>query len=281
MALMKFHKSTSQTDVLKIKQFVFILLGLLIVLVGCTKSEYPRPTKEYYVNDFANALHPLTRDNILFEAENMYEYTKDFEENGGTQIVFATFVVQNEEEVFSYNLDALFNQWRIGKNNMGVLVPMFFLESVEDGITNLNFYDAYIIPGRQMEIYLTPDVQENFKESILFGSYSDDLDVRVMFLLYELKAFIYDEAYDLFWEWDETDLDVFIEAKENYVSTDDDLTMASMSWLIFLLSPYSSFWDKILTIVPVALFFLIGSGAFIRRSGGGGRSGGFWIFRRR
>lgn len=44
-------------------------------------------------------------------------------------MVFATFVVENEEDVFSYGLNALFNQWRIGKNNMGCVGPDVFYKS--------------------------------------------------------------------------------------------------------------------------------------------------------
>jgi hypothetical protein len=280
MALMKFRKSISQTEVLRTKQFIAFLLLMLVVLTGCTKNDYPRPTKDYYVNDFAQILHPVTRDFILYEADNMYGYTEDFEGNGGTQIVFATFVVENEDDVFAYDLNALFNQWRIGKNDMGVLVAMFFTESVVDEITYLNLEQAYIVPGLQMESVLTPPVQEDLLNATLFGTVSDDLDVSVMYLLYELKELIYDQAYDLLYEWDETDMEYFIQERNNYVYSSDDSALTSMSWLIFLFSPYSSFWDKAFTALPFVLMFLV-SGGLIVRKGGGGRTGGFWIFRKR
>lgn len=278
---MKFHKSTSPIKSWQVKYLIFVFIFILLNLMGCTKTEYPRPTREFYINDFADVLHPVTREFIFYEAENMYEYTKDFPDNGGTQIVFVTFVVENEDAVFTYDLNALFDQWRIGKNDMGVLVPMFFVEEVIEETTFLSLKQAYIIPGRQMEAILTPPVQEDLKATYLFGTFSDDLDVRVMCLLYELKTIIYDDAYDLSYEWDATDIDYFVQEKENYVFTDDDLAIASMSWLIYLFSPYSSLWDKIFSLIPIALIFVFSGGIFLRRSGGGGRTGGFWIFRKR
>lgn len=280
MALKQFRKSISQTEILRTKQFIVFLVLLLVVLTGCTKNDYPRPTRDYYVNDFAQTLHPVTREFLLYEANNMYEYTKDIDGNGGTQIVFATFVVEREEDVFSYDLNALFNQWRIGKNDMGVLVAMFFTESVVDEIVYSNLEQAYIVPGLQMESTLTPHVQEDLLNSTLFGTVSDDLDVSVMYLVYELKEFIYDQAYDLVYEWDETDIEYFVEEKDNFVYSNNDFGISSMSWLIFLFSPYSSFWDKALTALPFVILFITGGGLVVRK-GGGGRTGGFWIFRKR
>ena len=278
---MKFQQSTSLIKPWQAKYLVILIVVFLFILAGCTKTDYPRPTREYYVNDFADILHPVTRDYILYEAENMYEYTKDFPDNGGTQIVFATFVVENEEDVFSYDLNALFNQWRIGKNDMGVLVPMFFTEEVEGEITYLTLEQAYIIPGIQLEGVLTPPVQESLLGLTLFGTFSDDFDVKVMYLLYELKAIIYDESYDLLYEWGATDLELFEQDKANYVPVSDDLMVSSMGWLIYLFSSHSSIWDKLISFGAVGLFFLFSGGFFLRRSGGGGRTGGFWIFRRR
>lgn len=104
--------------------------------------------------------------------------------------------------------------------------------------------------------------------------------MKVVYLLYELKAIIYDESYDLLYEWDATDLDLFEQKKDNYVPVSDNLMVSFIGWLIYLFSSHSSIWDKLISFGVFGLFFLFSGGFFLRRSGGG-RTGDFGIFRRR
>lgn len=75
---MKFQQSTSLIKPWQVKYLVILITVFLFILTGCTKTDYPRPTREYCVNDFADILHPVTRDYILNEAENMYDILKIF-----------------------------------------------------------------------------------------------------------------------------------------------------------------------------------------------------------
>ena len=45
------------------------------MLFACTKDEYPRPTNQYYVNDYANILYQATRSSITREGERLYDVT--------------------------------------------------------------------------------------------------------------------------------------------------------------------------------------------------------------
>jgi hypothetical protein len=51
----------------------------MISLYGCRKDKYPDPTDDFYVNDFAYALHPYTQECIVSEGERLYEETKDIQ----------------------------------------------------------------------------------------------------------------------------------------------------------------------------------------------------------
>jgi uncharacterized protein len=115
---------------------IIVLLIALFELSACNNDsrEYPKPSREFYVNDYANAFHPLTKDLIVIGGEDLYEDTKDIEVIGGTQIVFASFLVESVDDITRYNKTDIFREWKIGKNDMGILVLFYFTEGVEDGI---------------------------------------------------------------------------------------------------------------------------------------------------
>jgi hypothetical protein len=57
--------------------------------------------------------------------------------------------------------------------------------------------------------------------------------------------------------------------------------MVSMNLVMYLISPYSSFWGKFGSILTLVMLVAIGGGSFIINRGGGGSSGGMGVFRRR
>ena len=119
---------------------ILLLASFLFVLSACQKDEYPRPTDAYYINDFANILYEATRDSIRREGERLYDWTQD-ETDGGSQLVIATFEVETLDEVANYDKTDLYRQWRIGDDDMGILVILFFVPFVEDEIDYLEFLE--------------------------------------------------------------------------------------------------------------------------------------------
>ncbi|MDD4184917.1 MAG: TPM domain-containing protein [Candidatus Izemoplasmatales bacterium] len=255
---------------------VIVVFGIISLFSGA--GEYPRPTNEFYVNDFANVLLPGTRATIVSEGERLYELTED-ETEGGAQIVIATFAVESIADIAKYNKTEIFRQWRIGKNDMGILVLLFFVEETTDDFTYLEFYECQIEPGIRMEQYLTPGIEGRIMdETIMSATWEDDLDMGVANLLYELLSLVYVDAYGY------SAFNYDMEEFEDYLVTysgDFDEDMVPMNLLMYLLSPYSSFWNKFSAILVMVLIGGFGGGALIANRGGGGTSGGMGVSRRR
>ena len=274
MAQMKFL-SLNLIKRIKVLNLILIVF-LLFVLSSCQKDEYPRPTNAYYINDFANILYEATRDSIRREGERLYELTQD-ETDGGAQLVIATFEVETEEDVANYDKTNLYRQWRIGDDDMGVLVILFFVPFVEDEITYLELVETQIEVGYRMEQYLVPGELGTIVNNTLYSEEDVELDIAVMHMVYELLSAMYTEIYD--YESFDYDLEVF----EQYLidhpdsSSDDEIPMG---WIIYLLSPYAT-WGERLSIALPFLFFMFLGGGLIKNVGGGGSSGGMGIFRRR
>lgn len=276
MVPMRYHKLIFQTNQYN-KIIVFILFSILILFSGCTKNEYPDPTNEFYVNDYARAFHPITRSEIVFEGERLYEETKDIEVIGGAQIVFATFIVDDVNEVSEYNRTDILRQWGIGKNDMGILVLMFFSESVRDGIEYIYLEETQIEVGFRMEQYLPAAKLGQILDNTIYSDTYSDLDMKVGYLFYELIKVVYEEVYVEYYSLFSYDMDDFEYALDNYVPIDDTPDLTLIAWILILLTGPDNWY----VIVPV-IFILIGGGIGIRRNrGGGGSSGGYGIFRRR
>jgi len=270
-------KSLSLNLIKKKKLFNLILFVLLLfVLSACQKDEYPRPTNAYYINDFANILYEATRDSIRREGERLYDLSQD-ETDGGSQLVIATFEVETVDDIANYDKTDLYRQWRIGDDDMGVLVILFFVPFVEDEITYLELVETQVEVGYRMEQYLTPSQLGIIIDSTLYSDEDYELDIGVMHMVYELLSAIYIDIYD--YESFDYDLEVF----EQYLIDNPDTSSSDeipMGWIIYLISPYATWGERLSTVLPF-LFFLLLGGGIVKNVGGGGSSGGMGIFRRR
>jgi len=209
-------KSLSLNLIKKKKLFNLILFVLLLfVLSACQKDEYPRPTNAYYINDFANILYEATRDSIRREGERLYDLSQD-ETDGGSQLVIATFEVETVDDIANYDKTDLYRQWRIGDDDMGVLVILFFVPFVEDEITYLELVETQVEVGYRMEQYLTPSQLGIIIDSTLYSDEDYELDIGVMHMVYELLSAIYIDIYD--YESFDYDLEVF----EQYLIDNQD-----------------------------------------------------------
>ena len=272
-------KMNSQLSILTrgIKLFTFIfIVSLVILLSSCKKDEYPRPTNAFYINDYANILSEATRDSIRREGERLYEWTQD-ETDGGAQLVIATFEVEEIADIESYDKSDLYNQWRIGDDDMGLLVIMFFQPYKENEITYLELVETQIEVGYRMEQYLSPSQLGLILDHTLYSDEWDDLDLATMHMVYEFLSAIYIDAY----EYESFDYDM--EVYEQYLIDNPNISYEEplpMGLLIFLISPFATWGERIGVVVPFLIFFILGGG-IIKNVGGGGSSGGIGIFRRR
>ncbi len=263
---------------MKVKGFYFLLVTVIVLIIYWSisgNSEYPRPTEDYYVNDYAEVLMQATRRTITNEGDRLFEYTED-EIDGGAQIVFATFRVDNLSEIADYDKTEIFRQWRIGKNDMGLLVLLFFME---DDINGLELVESQIETGYRMEQYLTPaELGRILDETLYNEEFSYLIDMGVANLLYELLTEVYVGiyGYDSF----DYDMDVYFDYLMSYVP-DTDSEPSAMGLFVYLLSPYSTFWEKFFTALPLIFIVIYGGGLGVISKAGGGSSGGMGVFRRR
>lgn len=249
---------------------------LLVILAAITlfscknKYIYPRPSSDFYVNDFANALLPGSRQSFLDEGERLYESTKD-EELGAAQFVVATLLVENESELGLIDKTEIFREWQIGGNDMGLLLLLVFKEVNEEKI----LISTQIEIGYRMEAYITSAEAGNLIDSCLYNpEWEGSIDLGIGELYYELIGKIYVKAYG--YETFVYDMDVY---RDFLITAEDMAPQDSMGLLEFVFSPHSSVWAKIIVIL---IFLLLGSGlgggtfALVRK-GAGGSSGGYGV----
>lgn len=268
---------------MKFYLFFVACLAALFYWIFEGSSKYPRPTADYYINDYADVLFQATRETITNEGDRLFDVTKD-EVDGGSQVVFATFVVETLSEIAEYDKTEIYREWKIGKDDMGVLVLLFFMPSETDDTDNyvqLDFIEVQVETGYRMEQYLTPtELGLIIDDTIMNDEWDYLIDMAVVHMLYELLTVIYVDIYD--YDSFNYDMDEYYEYLMDYVPSGDtslDETSA-MGFIAYLLSPYSSFWDKFITALPLMYIFLYGGGIGIMKAGGGS-SGGMGIFRRK
>jgi len=258
------------------KRFFLVLMNLFLLfsIFGCKEDkDYPDPTKAFYVNDFANKLTPAVESTITREGERLFEFETEDGDKPGVQIVFATFLVKNETDVASYNLSDIYNQWGIGKDDLGILVVYFYVEDIDDSdISSLKQVQIEI--GYQMEVYLSPSEAGQILDNTIMSG--EDEQIETAHLLYELLSEVYLEIYDRNFTYNMDEYQIYMDTFDEYADHDD-----IWSWILYVvLSPSSSWWEKgVLTMIGLSI--LGASGGLVKNIGGGGRSGGMGIRRRK
>ncbi|MCR5185667.1 MAG: TPM domain-containing protein [Clostridia bacterium] len=96
---------------------IFILTSSIGLLSGCsdTKSRIPKPTSEFYVNDFAGIFSTSQKDTMLDRAEAFADSTD------GIQVVVTTVKTLDGMSVEDYAKD-MYNLYGIGKDDKGALI---------------------------------------------------------------------------------------------------------------------------------------------------------------
>ena len=175
---------------------ILLVGGLLFLLVGCSKSDYPRPTREYYVNDYANMWTSSLKNFLIHENNRLYEDVDDEGNQVGAQVVFASFVAKDDAEEANYfgvGGTDIFNQWRIGNNDLGVLDLFIYHEVDQGGVTTkvLTESSPRIITGRQMTQYLTASEINQIIPTAMDTDYP--FEIQVMQLFCEILNILYVE----------------------------------------------------------------------------------------
>lgn len=271
-----------------------LAIGTLVFLIifglrSCTSHGYPRPSEAFYVSDFADMFGPRLENFLIGESEDLYQRYKDEPEIGGMQIVFATFTLESEAELGNYDKTALFNEWQIGKNGMGILVALFFtpLDVQDDDLYSLT--DIQVETGNKVAEYLATlglsrlldaTIDHHLPHGTATYSYDYDLGMGVASFMNELLNVAYGDIYGnagLVVPQEEFEI-WYEEYFDNYSGSTSFNTSSSMTIFSYFFSSYGSVFDKLLFGTFIVAFSLF-SGTIIK--GAGGSSFGAGIFRHR
>jgi hypothetical protein len=268
-------------------------LVLLIVfgVRSCANHEYPRPSEAFYVSDYAEMLSPTVENFLISESEYLYETTKETPDVGGMQIVFATFELETESELGSYDKRDLFSEWKIGKNEMGVLVILYFVpqETLDDtdyyGLTEIQVEIGDVVAEYMATISFSTMLSDTVERYLPSGtptySYDYDLELGVATFMNAILNVAYGDIYE-----DPDNVvshdDFVYWYQEEYFPTADVTTAKNttspMNVFLYFFSAFGSVTDKVLFGAFALVFALAGSLAV---KGAGGFSSGAGLFRHR
>lgn len=273
-----------------------IVLGLFTALIifairVFSTNQYPYPSEAYYLNDYAEMYSATTENYLIGDAENLYETTKNIPNVGGAQIVFATFIVEDQADVSNYNKTTIFREWKVGKNNMGLLALFFFDQLNENEIDNFELIEFQIEASDKMMIYYpvitqldiynrtlnthlpkgTPTYPGDLALELGTASFMNELINVAYANIYGLNDEVYPQAefdpdFEQYW-WDDS--------SPHQYHADQPLDLFA-----YFFSGYGSIADRIIFGSLSVLTLLATGGAGIYKGGGGWSAGG-GLFRRR
>lgn len=155
---------------MKKKILIVYIILILTIMSGMTclssAADFPKPTREFFVNDFAGVIDSRTEEEIQNAAVRLYEQS-------GAQVVVVTIDSLQGESLEIYAVK-LFREWGIGdaEKNNGVLI----LISIEDRLSRIEVGYGLegALPdgktGRIQDNYMIPAFKEgNYSEGILGG----------------------------------------------------------------------------------------------------------------
>lgn len=260
---------------IKIQGVLFLIVLIVAFFVYVFQGNQLRPTREFYVNDYAQALSPAIENVIVEKGVLLYDLYQDVDEVGGAQIVFLTLDKATYGNSSSTELTEIFNKWKIGKNDMGLLYVIFFEEVEYDGYTLMEYDSIRWIIGNQMKIYLSASKIGQIVDATI--QIEDSLNMGIAKLLHETLREITTNAYD-YEDFSDFDEEAYAYYFDNYTGSSTDAV--EMNVFYYLFSSHSSFTDKLFAVIPFLLIMFMG-GLFVSFKGGGGSSGGSGSFRRR
>jgi len=271
---------------LAVSSLVFLIIFGIRSLAG---HDYPRPSEAFYVSDFAEMFSPSLENFLIGESEDLYSKYKKEPNVSGIQIVFATFEIDSEEEIVEYDKTKLFNEWKIGKNGMGVLVSTFYIKSNPDDDYEYNLTEIQIATGDRFAEYLgaiglsqilSKTIEAHLPNGATTYPYDSSLCLGMASFMNELLNVAYGDIYgdsskvvaqEEFEAW-------YSDYEDTYADETNFKTNMSMPVYLYFFSSFGSLTDKILFGLFIGAFALF-SGTTIK--GAGGSSSGAGLFRHR
>ena len=172
---------------------ILVMLSLAYFLLSCTNQPSIYPTKNFYINDYADVLSDGTITNIEREGSRLFETTDSYV-NGGTMLIVNTILVDHDVMLNVYDVDLLLDKWAIGFNRMGLVVNLYFAKQ-DDQLELL--YETYAI-SEKLQRFITEQQLDLLFDKTLYNSNwnQSKIDIPVMHMYYELLESVYMHVYD-------------------------------------------------------------------------------------
>ncbi len=129
---------------------IAVIIALFSALaIHVSAADYPSPTREFFVNDFADVLNYETEEKI-------YRLGKQLEDKTGAQVVLVTIDSLNGQDIDEY-ANILFEKWGIGQKDVdnGILILYANAERL------LRIEVGYGLEGAVPDIK-TAEIRENY-----------------------------------------------------------------------------------------------------------------------
>lgn len=263
---------------------LILILFFLLALSSCSKDDNLNPTDAFYINDYANVLLRSTKNTIYRYSKYVYDQSSeisDYVEMGvdGTQVVVITY--SNEPALI--DTTEIFNRWGIGKNDLGILIILYFEEITNELVYKNLSFEIGIKMSEYLTAYDASNLIDGYFNSDIIPEY--DIDERLIALYFAVMENIYQNIYEYTArtgnEYPYNDLyDDYLAIKY-----EDTRPLPGENKSIFSLIPLWVWIGIIVLIlylgVRLNLFNLILSILLGRstgkESGGSGRSRGYWF----
>ncbi len=217
------------------KRLSVVFLSLILLCFGfkaSAKKDYPKPTSEFFVNDFAGVISPETESEMLSRAAALYKKTE-------AQIVVVTVKSLDGDEPSDYATE-LGEEWGVGDKQKDNGVVILLSESDRE---------IFIAVGRGLEGAL-PDSKTGRIIDIYGLSYLSANDFSTGLL--EISKAVINETY----------IEYGLEPEEGYTEIDDSDIMPDGYGKKVGIS-----WGVLITIVVLYILFFGGRGGRGRRGG--------------
>ncbi len=254
-----------------LKPILLIISIALLVFVfidyrNSRKKTINKPTKEFYINDSINVLLNSTKWYIFLDGKDYFEDTTTDLDNPkdlmGVQIVVGTY---NKAELIDST--KIFNTYKIGKNDLGILLLMGYQEIGEEYV----FDDLLFEIGTKMSTFISAFEMANLIDQHFYNYGStNDYDAKIVNLYYELIELTAVRIYGYNPNWV---YDYFLNSEDYYY---EQYTITRK-----LDSDKFTFSPLQVSFFIVAIVLLLGTSGFnlilliiTNSSGGGARGGG-------
>ena len=208
---------------------LLILIFLSALLSSCQSTRMIRPTKHFYVNDYAEVLSDATIINITREGERLFKDTDTYI-NGGTKIIINTILFTNETDLDQYDAQDLLNRWAVNNDGMGLIINLYFTKT-NDQLTLS--YERFAVSPKLEQFIPIEQIRFAIDKTLYLSNWDESvIDLPIMHMFYELLETVYMQVYDyISFTYDMEIYELYL----NSYQGDEDIYRIEMSYFEYLL----------------------------------------------